>query len=387
MARVYMYTCFSYKWLEQCCNGVFHSCPERNALFRCLKLSQYKQIRNNNNIMTLFSENGTELETIGLEEQEHPKMEEPSSPTPQEGELSEEELKLQRYARNKKIVIGLVFLAFIIFVIVDSTTTGYLRSGIDTALKWIEANAVAGMFVFMLVYFVATVLFIPGSILTLGAGFVFANAFGLGVGLLIGVLSVFVGASAGAIVAFILGRYLLRDWVKGLANKYAVFEALDIALEEKGLRIMTLLRLSPIIPFNAINYIAGVTSISFVNYCIALFAILPGTTLYVFLGASAGSLADSASSGDNTTVTIIVIVVGAVFGIFAIVLTSIYAKRELNRVIAQRQEAEISQGSDNEIDEDGDIEAQVFDVQEDDKENKQAFQDETEANLPVRINE
>lgn len=339
--------------------------------------------------MTLFSENGTELETIGLEEQEQPKMEEPSSPTPQEGEeLSEEELKLQRYARNKKIVIGLVFLAFIIFVIVDSTTTGYLRSGIDTALKWIEANAVAGMFVFMLIYFVATVLFIPGSILTLGAGFVFANAFGLGVGLLIGILSVFVGASAGAIVAFLLGRYLLRDWVKGLANKYAVFEALDIALEEKGLRIMTLLRLSPIIPFNAVNYIAGVTSISFVNYCIALFAILPGTTLYVFLGASAGSLADSASSGDNTTVTIIVIVVGAVFGIFAIVLTSIYAKRELNRVIAQRQEAETSQGSDNEVDEDGDIEAQVFDVQEecDNKEDK-AFQDETEASLPVRINE
>jgi len=95
---------------------------------------------------------------------------------------------------------------------------------------------------------------------------------------------------------------------------------------------MTLLRLSPIIPFNAVNYIAGVTAISFVNYCIALFAILPGTILYVFLGASAGSLADSANSDDNMTITIIVVVVGAVFGIFAIVLTSIYAKRELNKV-------------------------------------------------------
>jgi preprotein translocase subunit SecG len=110
-----------------------------------------------------------------------------------------------------------------------------------------------------------------------------------------------------------------------------------------------------------VNYIAGVTSISFVNYCIALFAILPGTILYVFVGASAGSLADSASSGDNATITIIVIVVGAVFGIFAIVLTSIYAKRELNRVIAEREEAETSQGSDNEPDADGDIEAQVLD--------------------------
>lgn len=129
---------------------------------------------------------------------------------------------------------------------------------------------------------------------------------------------------------------------------------------------MTLLRLSPIIPFNAVNYIAGVTSISFVKYCIALFAILPGTILYVFLGASAGSLADSASSGGNATVTIVVVVVGAVLGIFAIVLTSIYARRELNRVIAAREEAQTSEVSDNTGDE-GDIETQVVTQVDDQK--------------------
>lgn len=321
--------------------------------------------------MSLANTNDAQLETIDLDKDQEPhhdshtdveagppedtKMdEEETQPETEEEEISEEEMKLRKWNRNKKIIIGVLLVAFIIFVIVDSTTTGYLRSGINTALQWIEQNAVAGMFVFMVVYFAATVLFIPGSILTLGAGFVFANAFGLGVGLLIGTLSVFVGASAGAIASFLLGRFLLRDWVKGLAGKYAVFEALDIALSEKGLRIMTLLRLSPIIPFNAVNYIAGVTSISFLNYCISLFAILPGTILYVFLGASAGSLADSASSGDNMTVTIIVIVVGCVFGIFAIVLTSIYARRELNKVIAEREAQEqTTEGSDN------DIEAQV----------------------------
>lgn len=104
------------------------------------------------------------------------------------------------------------------------------------------------------------------------------------------------------------------------------------ALEEKGFRIMVLLRLSPIIPFNVVNYLAGVSAISLANYCMALVGILPGTILYVFLGASAAGLADSANSGDNMTVTIIVVVVGAVFGIFAIALTSYYAKKELNRV-------------------------------------------------------
>ena len=195
--------------------------------------------------MSSSTEKDAALETINLAEQpgdvedpigfeltsqDDPKMEE-EQPSPQGEEeqvLTEEERKLKRWNRNKKIITGLFLAGFIIFVIVDSTTTGHLRSGINTALQWIENHAIAGMFVFMLIYFVATVLFIPGSILTLGAGFVFANAFGLGVGLLIGVLSVFIGASAGAIVAFLLGRFLFRDWVKGLAGKYAVFEALDI---------------------------------------------------------------------------------------------------------------------------------------------------------------
>jgi uncharacterized membrane protein YdjX (TVP38/TMEM64 family) len=179
----------------------------------------------------------------------------------------------------------------------------------------------------------------------LGAGFVFSSAFGLGLGVCLGVFAVFVGASAGAIASFLLGRYLFRDSVSSLSKKYSIFEALDIALSEKGFRIMVLLRLSPIVPFNFLNYIAGVTSIPFWSYFWANFGILPGTTLYVFLGASAGSLTDSADSGDeNMTVTIIVIVVGVVFGILAIALTSYYAKKELNKVIAKRQ-AEMEDGT------------------------------------------
>jgi len=253
--------------------------------------------------------------------------------------MTEEAKKNDRKNRIQKIIIGLLLVAFVIYVIIDSATTKYIQSGVLSFLEWIENNPIPGFFVFMVVYFFATVLFIPGSILTLGAGFVFANAFGLGLGVLLGALSVFFGASAGGIMAFILGRYLFRDWVKGLTLKYAIFEALDSALEEKGLRIMVLLRLSPIIPFNAINYIAGVTAISLRSYVLAMIAISPGTVLYVFLGASAGSLTDSASSGENSTVTIIVIVVGVIFGIAAIGVTSYYAKKELNRVVEARQAA------------------------------------------------
>mmetsp|Transcript_60527 Transcript_60527/g.91290 ORF Transcript_60527/g.91290 Transcript_60527/m.91290 type:complete len:311 (-) Transcript_60527:69-1001(-) len=259
-----------------------------------------------------------------------------AEPKPEDTEeLSDEE---KRANCIKKSIVAAVLVVFVGFIVADSLTNKYIADGIQTFLEWIEANPGPGVLVFIFVYFGATVLFVPGSILTLGAGFVFANSFGLATGVVLGVLSVFVGASAGAIAAFLLGRFLLRDWVTGLTKKYAIFEALDNAFEEKGFRIMALLRLSPIVPFNAINYIAGVTAISFWAYFWALIAILPGTTLYVFLGASAGSLTDSAMSGDNATVTVIVVVVGIVFGFAAVAATSYYAKQELNKVTARREE-------------------------------------------------
>merc|ERR1719401_3136479 len=150
--------------------------------------------------------------------------------------MAEEAKEKNSKSRIQKIVIGVLLVAFVTYVIIDSATTGYIRTGVQSFLEWIENNPIPGFFVFMVVYFFATVLFVPGSILTLGAGFVFANAFGLGVGVLLGTVSVFIGASFGAITAFLVGRFLLRDWVKDLAKRYAIMEALDIAFSEKGLR-------------------------------------------------------------------------------------------------------------------------------------------------------
>merc|ERR1712176_828659 len=258
--------------------------------------------------------------------------------------MGEETVRSNKRNRIKKAVIAVVLVGIIAFVIADSLTNKYVKEGIDIFLAWIEKNPIPGVFAFMGVYFIATVLFIPGSILTLGSGFIFANAFGFGIGLLLATIAVFLGASTGALVAFVLGRYLLRDWVKNLTKKYPIFEAIDSALHEKGFRIMALLRLSPIIPFNALNYIAGITAISFISYAWAMIAILPGTVLYVFLGATAGSLADSSSGSDDNTVKIASIVVGVVFGILGVVAVSYYAKKELNKIV-QRQETELDDDS------------------------------------------
>ena len=261
------------------------------------------------------------------------KDETPSSQQQQTDTMQQPEEGTSRWI---KLLLALFLVGFILFVVLDSTIgNGWVIDAVETFLEWIEDNPVPGIFVFIVVYFFATVFFVPGSILTLGAGFVFANAFGLGAGVFLGTLAVFFGASSGATVAFLLGRFLFRDWVSRKTKQYSIFEALDTAMAEKGFRIMALLRLSPIIPFNVLNYIAGVTAIGFWQYVWAMFAVLPGTILYVFLGASAGSLADSANSGDNSFVTIIVVVVGIVFGVLAVALTSYYARQELRKVTEQ----------------------------------------------------
>jgi len=258
----------------------------------------------------------------------------------------------------KKMILGLLLLGFIIFVIVDSLTNQYTRSTILRFLEWIEDNPTLGVIAFIGVYFICTIFFIPGSILTLGAGFVFsASTSSLWTGVLLGTIAVFIGASLGAIASFLLGRYLFRDgFVARLTQKYSVFEAIDTALAEKGFRIMVLLRLSPIIPFNVLNYVSGITAIQFLHYCIACVAMLPGTILFVFLGASAGSLSEIGGNEDDNnvdlvddeyieqlekedkTVTIVVIVVGVIFGVLAIAVTSYYAKQELNKVIAKKEQ-------------------------------------------------
>jgi uncharacterized membrane protein YdjX (TVP38/TMEM64 family) len=182
-----------------------------------------------------------------------------------------------------------------------------------------------------------TVLVIPGSILTLGAGFVFAKAFGLGLGVVLGTLSVFLGASLGAMISFLLGRYLLREWVQKLSKRYVLFEVLDVAIQENGFRIMALLRLLPVVPFVALNYIGGVTAISFRDNALALICILPGTVAFVFVGATGASLNESLNSGGFSTMTIVLLSVGAVFGIVAICIIAFYARKELNRLMASRR--------------------------------------------------
>ena len=216
-----------------------------------------------------------------------------------ESEIIQEQLKTERIRRRNRIILFLILTAIIIFVIVDSLTNKYISRALHELYNYVDCNPVAGAFALTFAVCIATLIFIPGALLTIGCGVVYGMTSGLGKGVAIGTAVVFVGASIGSILSFIIGRYLLQDCVGNWLNRYSLFKAVDKTMKDKGLRIFLLLRLSPIIPYNALNYMAGATAVTFHAYTLALIGLLPGTALYVFVGASAGSEMEEDDGSDN----------------------------------------------------------------------------------------
>ncbi|HEV7516950.1 MAG TPA: TVP38/TMEM64 family protein [Thermoanaerobaculia bacterium] len=152
--------------------------------------------------------------------------------------------------------------------------------------QWVASLGIWGPVVFILGYMVATVAFAPGVILTLAAGAIF--------GVVKGTLYTFIGATLGASAAFLVARYAARRAIEKRIAGNPRFAAIDRAVAQQGLKIVALLRLSPVFPFNLLNYALGLTQVRFVDYLLACFAMLPGTLLYVYYGHAAGSLAEAA---------------------------------------------------------------------------------------------
>ena len=186
-----------------------------------------------------------------------------------------------------------------------------------SALDGIQALGPWGPVMFALLYVLATVLFLPGSILTLGAGVVF--------GVLKGAILVSISATLGATAAFFVGRYLARGWVSKQIEGNATFKAIDEAVAHGGWKIVGLTRLSPVFPFNLLNYAFGVTRVSPRDYILASWiGMMPGTLMYVYIGSLAGSLATlGAAQRARTTVEWALYVVG----LLATVTVTVYVTR------------------------------------------------------------
>ena len=176
-----------------------------------------------------------------------------------------------------KIAIVVVAIAALLFL-------GRQASGaILDFVGWVEGLGVWGPVVFILGYAVAVAALVPGSALTLAGGAIF--------GLAEGTLYVFTAAVLGSTAGFLIARYLARSYVAKRIEGNQRFASVDRAVAENGLKITFLLRLSPAFPFSFLNYALGLTRVSFRDYVLASFGMLPGTLLYVYYGKLAGDVA------------------------------------------------------------------------------------------------
>jgi uncharacterized membrane protein YdjX (TVP38/TMEM64 family) len=152
-------------------------------------------------------------------------------------------------------------------------------------IHWAQGMGAAGGALYAIFYIAGTALFFPGLPLTLGAGFLY--------GALIGTLVVSPASVAGATLAFLIARYLARDWVTRRIKKYPQAAAMDRAIEKNGFKAVVLLRLQPVLPFNILNYALGLTSIRLRDYMLASWiGMFPATVLYVYLGSVMNDISD-----------------------------------------------------------------------------------------------
>jgi uncharacterized membrane protein YdjX (TVP38/TMEM64 family) len=229
--------------------------------------------------------------------------------------------------KNMKWLKPVLIVAAVVAVLVLGGKYLNLQEHLNNALVWVKDLGPAGMGVFALLYVVACVFFIPGSLLTMGAGTIY--------GVVTGSILVSISSVLGATAAFLVGRYFARGLIAKKIEGNARFSAIDNAVAAEGWKIVGLTRLSPIFSFNLLNYAYGLTRVSLKEYVLASWiGMMPGTVMYVYIGSLAGDLA---SLGSETAVA----PSGAQWAInvvafLATVLVTVYVTKIAKQALATR---------------------------------------------------
>jgi len=178
--------------------------------------------------------------------------------------------------RKWALVAGIAAALVTVFTLFD------VRALLSSTLETIESLGVWGPVLFIAVYILATVFFVPASALTLGAGAMFGVAWGS--------IYVSIASTLGATAAFLVGRYVARAAIAKKIEGSQRFATIDGAVAEEGWKIVGLTRLSPVFPYALLNYAFGLTSVKLGHYVLASWiGMMPGTVMYVYLGSLAGA--------------------------------------------------------------------------------------------------
>lgn len=189
-------------------------------------------------------------------------------------------------AKTTRLVVGVSILSGLIFV------SKYFKDlDCGTIQNYINSWGLWAPLLFIGLYILSTVAFIPGILVTMMAGMAFGPWWGT--------LVVSIGSTLGATLAFVIARYLARESVESFLSKQAWFKRFKDSIEENGFNFVIFVRLVPIFPFNGLNYACGLAPLKIKDYVLgSLLGMLPGTFAYVYLGAAGCQLIDSVVRGD-----------------------------------------------------------------------------------------
>jgi len=215
---------------------------------------------------------------------------------------------------------------FLIAVILVAAGVGFLFLPLRTWFVQLQGEVgslgAIGPVVVAVAYVAMTVLLIPGSALTIGAGTIF--------GLWVGALVVLVGANVGALCSFLLTRTFLRDKVARWAVAKPTFASLDRAIGQAGFKMVVLSRLSPAFPFTLLNYVLGLTTVRTGSYVLAnLLGMLPGIFLYAYIGATAGEALTGGSTSSASLFQPTLHIVGLLATVAVVVIVTRLARKAL----------------------------------------------------------
>jgi uncharacterized membrane protein YdjX (TVP38/TMEM64 family) len=180
--------------------------------------------------------------------------------------------------KHLKTIILIIFIGVLAYLFIFTDITQQINK--ETIEATVTAAGIYAPVLYILIYIAATVLFIPGSILTITGGFIF--------GAVEGTIYTVIGATIGATIAFFFARLIGGSFIENIEKKFTKLKDYDKGIEKNGIQIMLFLRLIPLFPFAALNYAMGLTKIKARDYIFASFiGMIPGTFVYSYIGATA----------------------------------------------------------------------------------------------------
>lgn len=230
-------------------------------------------------------------------------------------------------------LLKFTLLLLLLAVIATACFTLPVEKILKDFLLWIEQDLGPwGPLVLAIAYIPLTVLAVPASVLTLGGGYLF--------GLPVGFVADSIGATIGAAAAFLLGRTIGRSFVISKLKDYPQFRAVAIAIRKSGFKIVLLLRLVPLLPFNMLNYLLSVTPVSIWEYMLASWlGMMPITFGLVYVGTTLKDLSDVTHGwGEFSKTRWAMIILGLLVSVFLIICVTRVAKAALEKALAENED-------------------------------------------------